>query len=141
MEDSPQVRYRIANRQSLQAWLGEGGWAPLDARSRYLFTSEAVRRLAADRGQVVQRVRWRPLASLVMMWGTLLNTFTLGRNVALAALGRAAPTPAGRPWQRALDWLVSIVIALPLLLVALLLETGAAVAGRGGVIELTLRLE
>ncbi len=134
-------RYRIANRASLQASLGASGWALIEADSRYLFTAEAVRRLASGRDQQVARVRWRPGASVVSMWGTLLNSFTLGRNVALGALGRAVATPAGRRWQRALDAFISVVATPLVLLAAVLLETGAALAGRGGVLELTLRLE
>jgi hypothetical protein len=134
-------RYRIANRASLQASLGGSGWALIEAGSRYLFTAEAVRRLASGRDQQVARVRWRPGASVVSMWGTLLNSFTLGRNVALGALGRAVATPAGRRWQRALDAFISVVATPLVLLAAVLLETGAALAGRGGVLELTLRLE
>ena len=134
-------RYRIANRASLQASLGASGWALIEAGSRYLFTAEAVRRLASGRDQQVARVRWRLGASVVSLWGTLLYSFTLGRNVALGALGRAVATPAGRRWQRALDAFISVVATPLVLLAAVLLETGAALAGRGGVLELTLRLE
>jgi len=134
-------RYRIANRASLQASLGGSGWALIEAGSRYLLTAEAVRRLASGRDQQVARVRWRPGASVVSMWGTLLNSFTWGRNVALGALGRAIATPAGRQWQRAIDAFISVVATPLVLLAAVLLETGAALGGRGGVLELTLRLE
>jgi hypothetical protein len=134
-------RYRIANRASLQASLGGSGWALIEADSRYLFTAEAVRRLASGRDQQVARVRWRPGASVVSMWGTLLNSFTWGRNLALGALGRAVATPADRPWQRGMDAFISVVATPLVLLAALLLETGAALAGRGGVLELTLLLE
>jgi hypothetical protein len=141
IEGDGDPRYRIANRASLQASLGGSGWALIEANSRYLFTAEAVRRLASGRDQQVARVRWRPGASVAAMWGTLLNSFTWGRNVALGALGRAVATPARRRWQRAMDGLISVV-ATPLVMpAAVLLETGAALAGRGGVLELTLRLE
>jgi hypothetical protein len=134
-------RYRIANRASLQASLGGSGWALIEVGSGYLFTAEAVRRLVSGRDQQVARVRWRPAASVAAMLGTLLNSFTWGRNVALGALGRAVATPAGRPWQRAIDAFISVVATPLVLLAAVLLETGAALAGRGGVLELTLRLE
>jgi hypothetical protein len=134
-------RYRIANRASLQAWIGGAGWALLDAGERYLFTPEAVRRLASERDQTLERVRWRPGASIAAMWGTLLNSFTWGRNVALGALGRAEASPAGRPWQRAMDGFISVLASPIVLLAAVVLEAVAAVTGRGGVLELTLRLE
>jgi hypothetical protein len=137
--DGDGARYRIANRTSLQAWIGGRGWAPIGVGTRFLFTPEAVRRLVAGRDQEIERVRWRPAASLATMWGTLLNSFTWGRNVALGALGRAPAAPAQRPWQRGLDGFISIAVALPVLLVAALLEAGAAPVGRGGMLELTLR--
>jgi hypothetical protein len=134
-------RYRIANRASLQASLGASGWAPIEAGSRYLFTPEAVRRLVSGRDQRVARVRWRPGASVVAMWGTFLNSFTWGRNIALGALGRGVAMPADRRWQRGMDATISVVATPIVLLAALLMESGAAVAGRGGVLELSLRLE
>jgi hypothetical protein len=133
-------RYRIANRGSLQASLGASGWALIEPGSHYLFTPEAVRRLAAVRDRELVRARWRPGAGILAMWGTLLNSFTFGRNVALGALGRATALPARRPWQRAMDGFISVLATPIVLLAALLLETGAALVGRGGVVELTLRL-
>jgi hypothetical protein len=134
-------RYRIPNRASLQAWVGGSGWAAIEAGARYLLTPEAVRRLVAGRDQTIERVRWRPGAGIAAMSGTLLNSFTFGHNVALGALGRAAARPARRPWQRGLDYFISVVATPVVLLAAVLLETGGAIAGRGGVLELTLRLE
>jgi len=131
-------RYRIANRASLQASLGGSGWASIEPGTRYLFTPEAVRRLVSGHGQELVGVRWRPGASIAAMWGTLLNSFTWGRNIALGALGRAVATPARRSWQRTLDALISVVATPVVLLAAVLLETGGAIAGRGGVLELTL---
>jgi hypothetical protein len=132
-------RLRIANRSSLQSWLGGRGWALLEPGSRYLFTPEAARRLVATRDQRLERVRWRPGASVLGMWATLVNGFTFGRNLVLGALGRGAPIPAARPWQRGLDRFVAVVVALPVLVVAVPLELGAAALRRGGVLELTLR--
>jgi len=134
--DAP--RFRIANRASFAASLGGGGWAAIDRCNRYLFSAEAVRRLAATRGQQVDGVRWRPLASLLVTWGTLLNSFTFGHNVALGALGRAAATQARRPWQRGIDRFVSVLATPVVMLAALLLEAVAGISGRGAVLELTL---
>lgn len=134
-------RYRIPNRASFQAWLAGGSWAPIEPGVRYLLTPEAVRRVVADRDQKVTRVRWSALAGIVRMWGTLLNSFTFGRNLALAAIGRGIAEPAGKGWQRAIDAFISVVLTPPLLIVSLLLEAIAGIAGRGGAVELTLRLE
>jgi hypothetical protein len=73
------------------------------------------------------------------MWQTVLNGFTFGRNVALGALGRSAAVPADRPWQRRLDALISVVVAVPALLVAVPLELISAALGRGSAISLQLK--
>lgn len=129
-------RSRIANRASVAAGVGEAGWAGLEAGSRYLFTPEAVRRLVAHRDQVVRSCRWAPGASLAMTWQTLLNSVTLGHDVALGALGRAQATHADKPWLRRIDGLVSVVLAIPAAIVALPLELVGAAIGRGSVLSL-----
>jgi hypothetical protein len=131
---------RIANRASIAASLGGAGWAGLEPGARYLFTVEAVRRLVATRDQVVVRRRWTPAAGIAAMWQTILNSLTFGRNVALGALGRGEAVPAERRWQRRIDALISVVLAVPAMVVALPLELAGAAVGRGGAIALRLRL-
>ncbi len=131
---------RIANRASVAAALGSGGWAGLAPGSRYLFSVESARRLAAVRDQVVTSSRWAPLASLASMWQTMLNSLTFGRNVALGALGRGTSAPAAERWQRRIDGLISVVLAIPALIVALPLEIGGAAMRRGAVVSLRLQL-
>jgi hypothetical protein len=131
---------RIANRAGFAAWIGGAGWAGLEPESRYLFTPEAVRRLIANRDQVVTRARWAPGAGLLVMWQTVLNGFTFGRNVALAALGHGTAAAAGRPWQRRLDGLISVVVAAPAMLAAVPLELIAAIFRRGGATSLRFEL-
>jgi hypothetical protein len=131
---------QIANRAGFSAWIGGAGWAGLEPGSPYLFTAEAVRRLVANRDQVVASARWAPGAGLATMWQTVLNGFTFGRNVALGALGRAQAVPAERPWQRRLDALISIVVALPALIAAVPLELLAAATKRGSTVSLRLEL-
>ncbi len=131
---------RFANRSSLSAWIGGAGWAGLEPSARCLFTVEAVRRLVARRDQVVKSYRWAPGPGIATMWQTVLNGFTFGRNVALGALGRSVATPAQRPWQRRLDALIGVVVAIPALLVALPLELAAVVFGRGSAVSLRFEL-
>jgi hypothetical protein len=130
----------IANRSSFSAWIGGAGWAGLERGSRYLFTVESVRRLVAHRDQVVKSARWSPGAGVATMWQTILNGFTFGRNVALGALGRSKAVPADEPWKRRLDAFVSIVVAIPALLVAVPMELAAATLRRGGATTLHLEL-
>jgi hypothetical protein len=130
----------IDNRASFACSLGGAGWAGLQPGRRYLFTVEAARRLAARRDQVVKTRRWRPLASLAITWQTLLNSVTFGHNVALGALRDIPAASAAKPWQRRIDALASIVLALPALLIALPTELAGAPFGRGAVVELRLEL-
>jgi len=130
----------IVDRGGFAAWVGGAGWAGLERDARYLFTVEAVRRLVARRDQVVKSARWSPGAGIATMWQTILNGFTFGRNVALGALGRTAPVPAEQPWQRRLDALISVVVAIPVLLVAVPLELIAAALRRGGATSLRFEL-
>ena len=131
---------RIANRASFAAALGSAGWAGLEPGARYLFTLESVRRLVARRDQIVKRRRWAPLAGLAATWQTLLNSVTFGHNVALGALGRGRAVKATEPWQRRIDTLASIVLALPALVVALPIELAGGLIGRGAVMTLKLEL-
>ncbi len=130
----------IANRDGFSAWLGGAGWSGLEPGARHLFTAEAVRRLVANRDQVVRSARWAPGAGVAAMWQTTLNSVTFGRNVALGALGRAAAVPAKRPWQRRIDAVISVLAAVPALIVALPLELLAAALRRGGALRLRFEL-
>ncbi len=131
---------RIANRAGFAAWIGGAGWSGLEPESRFLFTTEAVRRLVANRDQVVASARWSPAAGITVMWQTVLNGFTFGRNVALAALGRGAAATAEKPWQRRLDGVISVVVAVPAMLAAVPLELIAATFRRGGATKLRFEL-
>ncbi len=131
---------RIANRASFAASLGSAGWAGLEPGARYLFTVESVRRLAARRDQVVKSRRWRPAAGLTATWQTLLNSVTFGHNVALGALGRGQAAAAAQPWQRRIDALASVVLAIPALLIAFPVELAGGLSGRGAVISLRFEL-
>ena len=117
------------NRASLAAWLGSGAWAGLEPGRRYLFTPDAMSRLVPDTPPP------RPALGIALMWQTLQNSFTFGRNLVLGRSGRALATPAQKEWQRRLDWVIVVATALPLLLVAALLEVPAALAGRGGTLS------
>jgi hypothetical protein len=131
---------RIENRASVACSLGGAGWSGLHPQARHLFTVEAVRRLVARRDQVVKKSRRRPLASLAATWQTLLNSVTFGHNVALGALRGRPAVLAERPWQRRIDALAGVVLAIPALLVAIPVELLGAALGRGAVIELRFEL-
>lgn len=119
---------RVPNAASFQARLGGSGWAGLERDRRILFTVESLGRLGVAQG--------RPRADIAAAWQTLLNSFTFGHNVALGRLGRSLATPAPSPWQRRVDAAVSVLAAPVVMIGALLLEGAAALAGRGGAIQL-----
>jgi hypothetical protein len=131
---------RIANRASVAAALGGAGWAGLEPGARYLFTVDAVQRLVAVRDQVVVRRRWAPGAGIAAMWQTVLNSVTFGRNVALGALGLAEAVPAEQRWQRRIDALICVVLAIPAMAIAAPLELCGAALGRGAAVSLRLQL-
>lgn len=130
---------RISNRNSFASSLGSAGWAGLVPGARYLFTVEAVQRLVAYRDQVVAAGRWVPGASVAATWQTMLNSVTFGHNVALAALGDRQAVPAEKRWQRRIDALASVVLAIPAMLIALPVELAGGLFKRGA--ELRLRLQ
>jgi hypothetical protein len=131
---------RIANRASFATSLGGAGWAGLEPGAHYLFTVESVRRLIARRDQIVKARRWSPAPGLASTWQTFLNSVTFGHNVALAALGRAQAAKAPKRWQRRIDALASIVLAIPALLVAIPVELAGGIVGRGAAISLKFEL-
>lgn len=131
---------RIVNRASFTCSLGGAGWSGLGPEAHYLFTVESVRRLVAGRDQVVKSRRWAPLASLAITWQSLLNSVTLGHNVALGALGRGQAAPAEKTWQRRIDALASVVLAIPALLIAVPLELAGGLLRRGAVYKLRFEL-
>lgn len=131
---------RIENRASFACALGSAGWTGLQPGRRHLFTVEAVRRLVAQRDQIVKSARWRPLAGLASTWQTLLNSVTFGHNVALAALRKLPGVPAPKPWQRRIDILASVFAAIPALLIAIPVELAGGISRHGAVISLKLEL-
>ncbi len=131
---------RIDNRASFGCSLGSAGWSGLQPGARHLFTVESVRRLVARRDQVVKARRWVPGAGLAATWQTLLNSVTFGRNIALGTLRDMPAVPAPEPWQRRIDALASVVLAIPALVVAVPVELAGGLCGRGAVIRIRLEL-
>jgi hypothetical protein len=135
-----QEQARIVNRASLACSLGGAGWAGLEPGVHYLFTVEAARRLVARRDQVVRKRRWAAGPSFAQTWQTLLNSVTFGHNVALGALGSSRPAPAEEHWQRRIDGLASIVLAIPAAVIAVPVEMLGALFRSGAVVDLRFEL-
>ena len=125
----------VVNRAGFAAWIGGAGWAGLEPGARYLFTPESVRRLVANRDQVVASARWSPRRGVAIMWQTILNSATFGHDVAVGEAVRA-----GKPWQRRIDWLVVVALAIPAAIVAVPLELAGALFRRGSAISMKFAL-
>ena len=125
-------RIAYSNRASLQAMITGGAWSGLGTDRAYRFTPESLRRLVSNRDQVVSGSRWMPGTGIATMWQSGINMFTFGHNVALGAFGRAVKVPARRGWQRALDGFISVVLAVPAIVIAVPAELVGALFRRGG---------
>jgi hypothetical protein len=60
--------------------------------------------------------------------------------VALAALGSGRAAPADERWQRRIDALASIVLAIPAAIIAVPIELSGALFRRGAVVDLRFEL-
>ena len=134
------LAFRAANAASLQAWLGAENWAALRPRRRTGIRTDPAARaplLLARRGLRDPAVRHLAGPGMASMWQTLLNLLTFHRDFASEAVsGRLRPgTGRGRAafWT---DAVVTVLAAIPTALIAVLLEGGAVLARRGGVIEI-----
>jgi hypothetical protein len=128
---------RSPNPASLQAWLGAENWAALKPGDRDVKLSpRAAELLLAKRGLRIARVRHLASAGMASMWQTLLNLLTFHRDFAAEAFsGRLSPGSGKGRAAYAIDVLVTIFAAVPTAILAVLLEGGAVLARRGGVIE------
>jgi hypothetical protein len=132
------LSFRAANAASLQAWLGAENWAALRPGGHGLEpTPRAASLLLARRGFEIRRVRHLPGPGMAGMWQTLLNLLTFHRDFASeAASGRLRPGTGRGVAAFWTDVVVTVLAAIPTAFIAVLLEGGAVVARRGGVIEI-----
>ena len=131
----------VPNLASLQASLGGDRWFHQDVpRHRVQFTADGLERLLARSG--FTPVKTRPAIvdqGILGMWVTLMNRLTTSRDVPFRFVkGDLNRAGVGHPVR---DAVVSLALGLPLALIAAVLETGAALAGRGGSIVVEARLD
>jgi hypothetical protein len=73
---------------------------------------------------------------MASMWQTLLNLLTFHRDFAAEAIsGRLRPATGRGRAAFATDVLITVLAAIPTAIIAVLLEGGAVIVRRGGVIE------
>jgi hypothetical protein len=130
--------FRAPNAASLQAWLGAENWAALAPGGGGIKpTSKALEMLLARRGLRLRRVRNLAGAGMASMWQTLLNLLTFHRDFAAETVSGRLRPGSGR--GRAAFWIdaaVTVLAAIPTAIIAVVLEGGAVLARRGGVIEI-----
>ena len=132
--------FRAPNASSLQAWLGAENWAALRPGDGALKPSpRSAELLLAERGLRVSGIRHLAAAGMASMWQTLLNLLTFHRDFASEAVsGRLRPGGGRGRAAYAIDVMVTILAAVPTAILAVLLEGGAVLARRGGVIEVSV---
>ncbi len=130
--DSGEGWITYENRDSTQARLTGGGWAGLETDHAFRFSPDAVELLLASDDRLVTDRRPRLGRSIPGMWQSLINTFTFGHNVALGAVGASRSVKAGQAWMRALDWFITAVLAVPVLILSIPLELIGTATGRCG---------
>jgi hypothetical protein len=131
----------VPNRRSWQAAIGGAQWAGLEPELRRLhLTPDSLRLLLARRGLEVGEVG-TPFRNRAfgLMWQTLINAFTYRDNfIRNRRAGRLPEPERGRErFLYGLDWLVSVLVAVPAAIFALPLELLATVFARGGVLTAT----
>jgi hypothetical protein len=123
----------VPNLASLQARIGGDRWFHQDVpRHRTHLTPAGLSALLERSGFQRPRISHLLLEQNPFgMWQTLLNLFTSERNVAFRLLKRDLPLSGARA---KLDLALTVVLSLPLALIAPLLELGAGLVRRGGTI-------
>jgi hypothetical protein len=130
------------NRRSVQAALGEAGWAGLAARrGRFVLTPGALELLLERNGLSTAGVGSPPVGkSQAWMWQTLMNALTLRANFAAdVRAGRVHPAGWRQRTAFAIDVLVTVLAAPLIALVSFPLELVASLLGRGGQLVATAR--
>jgi hypothetical protein len=137
-EDGTRVAIRTDNAASLQAWLGAENWAELRPGGRDVHpTPKAAGLLLGRRGLELRRIRHLIRPGMAAMWQTLLNLLTFHRDFASEAVsGRLRPGTGRGVAAFCIDAAVTVLAAIPTAIIAMVLETGAVLARRGGAIEI-----
>ena len=141
--DDGTVEIVAPNRKSFQGGLGGAQWAGLEPELRRLhLTPDSLGLLLRKQGLEMTDVG-TPFRNRAfrLMWQTVVNAFTYRDNFIRNRRAGLIPDPeAGRDrFLYGLDWLVSILVAIPAAMFALPLELLATAFARGGVMTATAK--
>lgn len=141
--DDGTVEIVAPNRKSFQGGLGGAQWAGLEPELRRLHLTPdslglLLRRQGLEMTDVGTPFRNRAFR---LMWQTVVNAFTYRDNFIRNRRAGLIPDPAtGRDrFLYGLDWVVSILVAIPAAMFALPLELLATAFARGGVMTATAK--
>jgi hypothetical protein len=137
-------RIEAPNRESFQGGIGGAQWAGLEPERRRLHLNpRAAKLLLRKRGvEVLDSSTPFSRRSYAAMLQTMVNAFTLKDNFFRNA--RAGRVPRRTVRERlafALDAVVSVLVAIPLSIIALPTELLGSLAGRGGRMVLTTAVD
>jgi len=130
------LELQLANRASVQAWLGAQNWAALEPGRGLYPTTRALELLAEKADLSIARLGSpQNMRAQLWMWQTILNAFTFNENFALKArAGMLRPHALGERLKYTVDLMVSVLATPLILVVSIPLEVIAAIAGKGGVL-------
>ena len=137
------IRGRVPNPASFQAWFGAENWAALRPGSSGLGASpDALRRLFEKTQRRSVKIRPAVASATAAMWQTLINLLTFHRDFALQ-LASGQLHPSGfKGWSAwVIDLLITVLIAIPTAILAVILELLATAVGRSGVLEVSASAE
>jgi len=132
----------IPNRASLQAWIGEAGWAAVGLFPGHLILTPASLALLAERNaHIIDRPRTpSSRRAQAWMWQTMLNGLTFHPNFAREVrAGRLRMANARSRFRFVVDSIVTVLGAPLVLLVSAPIELGGALARRGGELKTIAR--
>lgn len=127
------------NRESFQGGIGGPGWAGLEPERRRLHINPRAAKLLLRKHGVEMLEESTPFSrrSYAGMLLTMTNAFTLRDNFFRnARAGRLPRETTREQLSFALDGVVSVLVAIPLSVVALVVELLGVAFGRGGVMIL-----
>lgn len=130
------------NGASLQAGIGAENWSALHMPEQpYALTPRALELLLEHEHLEIARLSYPARPAMAAMMQTLLNLVTFNRNFAGSALRGSLRPAQARPGRIGffVDAAITALTAIPVAIVAVLLEGGAWLARRGGVLSATVR--
>jgi len=142
-DDGDRVAVVAPNRRSWQAGLGGAQWAGLEPElHRVHLNPDALRLLLAARGLELTEVG-TPFRNRAfkLMWQTVVNAFTYRDNFFRNARAGRLSQPSGTRERLlfGIDWMVTVLVAIPAAMFALPLELLATAFARGGVLTASAR--